>query len=360
MAPSASSVYHSPMFEELVASGEALLLRLESNVELGLPGAPLQRPGDVVSFRELHGWYSGAIAAVTRTLGADPRARLEYMWQLFADEWNAVNRATPASLESFRGLIYLLRGFSNRLDPSGIQRRFDWSQSPEVNREFPGLPEIEAKRWEFFRAMLQDAQHHAPGTFDPQSSANRIGLHPIHAREFFVSLVSSGHVNREWLTPEWRQLAEEIDGSAGRGADVSPPAARSLSVFLCHASEDKAAVRELSSTIRKWGHDPWLDEDKLLPGQDWDREIRRAIESADIVVVCLSAQSEKRGYVQKEIKRALDIADEQPEGAIYVIPVKLTECSVPDRLRQTQWVNLSVTGGPSKLEAALRLCADKR
>ena len=67
------------MFEDLVASGEALLVRLESDVGASLSGAPLQRPADVVSFSELHGWYSGAIADVTRTLGADPSARLAYV-----------------------------------------------------------------------------------------------------------------------------------------------------------------------------------------------------------------------------------------------------------------------------------------
>ena len=53
--------------------------------------------------------------------------------------------------------------------------------------------------------------------------------------------------------------------------------------------------------LRNWGHEPWLDEDRLLPGQDWDREIRRAIEHADVVIVCLSERSEKRGYVQNAV-----------------------------------------------------------
>ena len=58
---------------------------------------------------------------------------------------------------------------------------------------------------------------------------------------------------------------------------------------------------------------------------------------------------------ESNIHEDLDIADEQPEGAIFIIPIKLKECSVPDRLRQYQWVNLFTGGGPSKLEAALQL-----
>ena len=166
--------------------------------------------------------------------------------------------------------------------------------------------------------------------------------------------------DREALTPEWRALADSIDSDGQSRSAGEPAQAVQLSVFLCHASEDKAAVRTLRTMIEQWGHDPWLDEEKLLPGQDWDREIRRAVERADVVIVCLSSRSEKQGYVQKEIKRALDVADEQPEGSIFLIPVKLNECSVPDRLSKWHWVDLSIGGGASKLEAALKLRAAER
>jgi hypothetical protein len=106
--------------------------------------------------------------------------------------------------------------------------------------------------------------------------------------------------------------------------------------------------------------DPWLDEENLLPGQDWNYEISRAVRDSDVVLVCLSENSvSKTGYVQREIKVALDVADEQPEGAIFIIPVKLEECVVPDRLSTWQWVNLEDTGGYERLVAALmRRAAD--
>jgi hypothetical protein len=59
------------------------------------------------------------------------------------------------------------------------------------------------------------------------------------------------------------------------------------------------------------------------------------------VLVCLSEVSvSKVGYIQKELKFALDIADQQPPGAIYLIPVRLEPCMVPDRLRHLQYVDL--------------------
>lgn len=80
----------------------------------------------------------------------------------------------------------------------------------------------------------------------------------------------------------------------------------------------------------------------------------------DVFLVCLSARSvTKRGYLNREIVTALDIADEQPEGAIFIIPVRLEPCSVPDRLSRWQWVNLYEDGGYERLRAALRARAEQ-
>ncbi|MBK7319230.1 toll/interleukin-1 receptor domain-containing protein [Candidatus Villigracilis affinis] len=72
---------------------------------------------------------------------------------------------------------------------------------------------------------------------------------------------------------------------------------------------------------------PWLDEEDLLPGQDFDLEIIKAARNADAIIICLSKVSvAKEGYVNKEIRRVLDLADEKSEGAIYIIPLRLDEC----------------------------------
>jgi hypothetical protein len=131
---------------------------------------------------------------------------------------------------------------------------------------------------------------------------------------------------------------------------------RFLRAFLCHSSSDKVAVRRLYTQLRtaKW-IDPWLDEEELLPGENWDLEIRKAVKSSDIVIVCLSRSSvNKEGYLQKEIKHALDIADEKPEGTIYVVPLKLDACDVPDRLSTWQWVNYFEEGGYDRLMKSLQ------
>ena len=62
--------------------------------------------------------------------------------------------------------------------------------------------------------------------------------------------------------------------------------------------------------------------------------------------------------MQKEIKFALDVVDEKPEGVIFIIPVRLEEVLVPLRLRPWQWVNLFQDRGYEKLLLVLRLRAE--
>jgi hypothetical protein len=136
---------------------------------------------------------------------------------------------------------------------------------------------------------------------------------------------------------------------------VSP---RKLQVFLCHSSGDKPAIRGLYQHLTTEGFAPWLDEENLLPGQDWQREIPKAVKNSDVVIVCLSRSStSKSGYVQKEIKYALDIADELPDDTIFIIPLRLEECEVPERLSRWHWVNAFEERGFDRLLRSLRMRA---
>lgn len=129
---------------------------------------------------------------------------------------------------------------------------------------------------------------------------------------------------------------------------------RGLRVFLCHSSTDKSKVRSLYYRLKQDGFTPWLDENDLIPGQEWQEEIPKAVRASDVVAVCLSqGYVTKEGYVNKEIKFALDIADEKPEGTIFIIPVRLDEVAVPSRLKRWHWVNLFENDGYPNLLRAL-------
>ena len=99
----------------------------------------------------------------------------------------------------------------------------------------------------------------------------------------------------------------------------------------------------------------WFDEKELFPGQDWTLLIQLAVQSCDVVLICLSSAAiSKKGYIHKEIQLALDIAQLQPEGSIFIIPVRLEDCIIPQRLQKFQWSNLFEKGGYAKLLSSLR------
>lgn len=130
---------------------------------------------------------------------------------------------------------------------------------------------------------------------------------------------------------------------------------RPLRIFLCHSADDKPAVRSLYQSLRSDGFEPWLDEEDLLPGQEWEKEIVNAVRASDVVIVCFSKASvNKKGYVQKEIKFSLDVADELPEGTFFLLPVKLEECEIPQWLKIWQWINLFEADGYERLRRALK------
>lgn len=180
----------------------------------------------------------------------------------------------------------------------------------------------------------------------------------------YSNLVDRSKIEREIEALHKKQDEDEIELQVLISSDQSIPASRnserignsSLRVFLCHSSNDKQAVRKLYHQLGKENWiDLWLDEERLLPGEKWDLEIRRAVKATDIVIVCLSNGSiNKEGYIQKEIKYVLDVADEKPEGTIFVIPLKLEPCEVPERLIAWQWVNYYEEGSYKRVMLSLQ------
>lgn len=133
---------------------------------------------------------------------------------------------------------------------------------------------------------------------------------------------------------------------------------RKLRIFLSHASQDRLAVREIYEKLVNDGMHVWLDTENILPGMDWNLEIYKAIRDVDVLILFLSEESIGRGgFVQKEFRQALDYVDERPEGDIYLIPVRLDDCSVPDKFMKWQWVDLFEPDGYSKLLRALEMRA---
>ena len=113
-------------------------------------------------------------------------------------------------------------------------------------------------------------------------------------------------------------------------------------VFLAYVDEDVRTAKTLYQAFEEHGFRPWLDKKKLMPGQNWPRAIETAIQTSDFFVACFSRRSmSKRGTFHSELRYALLCAEKIPLDEIFLIPLRLDECTVPRRIaKQVQYVDL--------------------
>jgi len=127
-------------------------------------------------------------------------------------------------------------------------------------------------------------------------------------------------------------------------------------IFISYAREDEVKVTNLYRSLKKAGFNPWLDQFDILPGKNWEDEIRKSIKSATIFLACLSSNSiYKRGIVQKELKLALDVLNEFPDNEVYFIPLRLDDCEVPEKISKLQWIDLFKPDGYQRLFDSLSI-----
>jgi hypothetical protein len=126
-------------------------------------------------------------------------------------------------------------------------------------------------------------------------------------------------------------------------------------IFLSYAREDQRKVSGFYRELTKRGLNPWFDVTDLEPGHDWQQVIGSAIKKARFVLLFLSNESvQKQGYFQREISEALRIAETIPEGQRFIIPVRLEDCHVPDRLSNWHWVDAFRPHGRRRLLETLQ------
>jgi hypothetical protein len=137
------------------------------------------------------------------------------------------------------------------------------------------------------------------------------------------------------------QQPDKLPDSTPQSVVGSEPTGSKLIPFLCYAKENSTAVREFRERLKAedWV-DPWFDEEDILPGQKWEGSVTEAVHNSHAVIVFLSSIAVRtEGFFHKELKLALDAAAEKPDGTIFIIPIRLDDCAVPERLLPYQYVD---------------------
>lgn len=132
-----------------------------------------------------------------------------------------------------------------------------------------------------------------------------------------------------------------------------------LTVFICCHDDDVLFAKDLSKRLYVEGIKTQLSE-SVLPGQEKNLEIYKAMRSSDAVIVCVSSRAmEAEGNIHREIKYAMSIQEEKPQGTIFFIPIRLEACEIPFQLKHLEWCDYFDPDGFIKLIKALEMRADQ-
>jgi hypothetical protein len=128
-------------------------------------------------------------------------------------------------------------------------------------------------------------------------------------------------------------------------------------IFLSYLRVNKVEVLKLYKKLSDAGFAPWMDVKDIRPGQTWPVTTKRAIDTSDFFLACLTKGSvDSEGFFKQELAWALDNKKKRESG-IYLIPVRLEDCETPTSLKKLQWLNLYERGGWDRLLETLQVSA---
>ena len=173
--------------------------------------------------------------------------------------------------------------------------------------------------------------------------------HKYHGNQNIESKLMSLIVSSKYLN-HWKDIGkyQDIEFNFGK-------------TFISYARQDQERVETIYRRIQDQGYKPWMDVHDLKPGEDWLRAIYDAIEESKIFIAILSNNSvSRRGVLQKELKKALDQWEGMLPDDIYIIPIRIDDCPIPELLRHIQVLDWNNGKGESKLLEAIRIGLERR
>jgi hypothetical protein len=122
-------------------------------------------------------------------------------------------------------------------------------------------------------------------------------------------------------------------------------------VFVCYTRKDEAFVLKLATNLKNQGVPIWLDQWDILPAEDWDRSIDKALYRCKYFLIILSSTSVDSNEVRGELRTALD------ENKA-IVPVLYQSCQIPRQLRLIQYIDFTSRSPDDKkaLEPILAAC----
>jgi hypothetical protein len=124
-------------------------------------------------------------------------------------------------------------------------------------------------------------------------------------------------------------------------------------VFIIYARRDAEAAKSVSDLLQRHGFSPWLDLEQLIPGQDWQAEVSRAMMDSEAAVVLLSRDLNSDSRANAQLRAARRVLTAREKDVFPLVPVKLDECAVPVDMEGVRCLVWSNPDSPDRLLEAL-------
>jgi hypothetical protein len=232
----------------------------------------------------------------------------------------------------------------------------------DVRRVFFNAKRILVARGETDAVALLDA---APFRIVPASNHFNDEFHVLHA-QVPLAAYETFRTTASTLRVPARSLADVI--SEVGGPHIRFVAVQLLlrdpdtwDVFLCHASEDKAAVAQpLFDRLELAGIRCWYDQAEIAWGESLVSKIQTGLSRAHFVIVVLSLAFLAKRWAQKELRTALTLELEGRDG--IVLPLIVGD---PARVLETlpflsEKLYVTWTGDPTDIERRLRVLLQRK
>jgi TIR domain-containing protein len=132
-------------------------------------------------------------------------------------------------------------------------------------------------------------------------------------------------------------------------------------IFLSYAHEDHDRVKKVYDRLRKNNCDLFFDKKSIVGGEQWSLRVREEIKESNFFAVFLSQNSvAKSGYLNREIKEALEHWEEHVKDDIFIIPLRIEECKTPSELARFQRIDLHKRNWWAKLNDAIQVGIKRR
>lgn len=126
-------------------------------------------------------------------------------------------------------------------------------------------------------------------------------------------------------------------------------------IFIAYSRKDSKKAKEIYDFLKKNNLNPWIDSEDIYPGDNWKKLIENTIEESAIVLILLSENSlsNTTGYIAKEIEKSLKTAQIDNDMTSTVIPVRLSNVELPNKLADIQAIDYFGDNAKVELERLL-------